>query len=66
VAGVNLAVRFVLELCALAALAYGGFLVPGPLPVRIGLAVLLPVGAAVVWGRWVAPRATIRCPTRGG
>jgi hypothetical protein len=56
-AGVALAVRFGIELCALAALAYGGWRVDGPLWLRILLAVALPLLAAVVWGRWVAPRA---------
>ena len=31
----NLTLRFVLELCALAALAYGGWHVPGPVWLRI-------------------------------
>ena len=58
----NLTLRFVLELCALAALAYGGWHVPGPTWLRIILAVLLPLIAAVVWGRWVAPKASHPIP----
>src|SRR3954447_18091735 len=54
----NLGLRFALELAALAALAYGGWRVPGPLWLRILLALALPVLAAVVWARWVAPKAS--------
>ncbi|GAA4603871.1 hypothetical protein BJY16_004775 [Actinoplanes octamycinicus] len=59
---VNLTLRFVLELCALAALAYGGWRLPGPIAVRILAAVLLPVAAALIWGRWVAPRGSHLLP----
>ncbi|WP_329108514.1 YrdB family protein [Micromonospora sp. NBC_01699] len=54
----NLCLRFLLELCALVALAYGGWLAGGPqLWQRLLLAVLFPVAAALIWGRWVAPRS---------
>jgi hypothetical protein len=53
----NLALRFALELWALGALAYGGWHVPGPLWLRIALAVLLPLAGAIVWAQWVAPKA---------
>ncbi|MFI7600599.1 YrdB family protein [Actinoplanes sp. NPDC049681] len=53
----NLALRFGLEVAALAALAYGGWHVPGPVWLRILAAVALPLAAAVVWGQWVAPKA---------
>ena len=59
---VNLGLRFLLELCALAALAYGGWHVTGPLWLRIVTAVALPLVAALVWGRWVAPRASQPLP----
>jgi hypothetical protein len=55
---VNLGLRFALELCALAALAYGGWHVPGPIWLRILVAAGLPLAAALVWGRWVAPKAS--------
>jgi hypothetical protein len=58
----NLGLRFVLELCALAALAYGGWHVPGPIWARTGVAVALPLIAAVAWGRWVAPKASHPIP----
>jgi hypothetical protein len=47
----NLAVRFLLELCLLAALAYAG------LQVNIVLAIFAPLVAAVVWGLFVSPKA---------
>ncbi|MFI6759620.1 YrdB family protein [Micromonospora sp. NPDC050417] len=54
----NLGLRFLLELCALTALAYGGWLAGGPhLWQRVLLAVLAPLAAALIWGRWVAPRS---------
>ena len=53
----QLGLRFVLELCALAALAYGGWQAPGPGWLRLLAAIGLPVLAAVVWGQWVAPKA---------
>jgi hypothetical protein len=58
----NLGLRFAFELCALAALAYGGWHVGGPLWLRILVAVALPLLAAVVWGRWVAPKASHPIP----
>ncbi|GAA2740440.1 MULTISPECIES: YrdB family protein [Kitasatospora] len=54
--GVNLAVRLLLELVALVALAVGGWHLPGPWPVRLLAAVALPGVAAVLWGRYAAPR----------
>jgi hypothetical protein len=62
VRAVNLGLRFILELCALAALAYGGWHVAGPLWLRILVAVGLPLVAALVWARWVAPRASHPLP----
>lgn len=54
-----LAIRFMLELCALAALAVGGWsLTPGP--ARIAFAVVAPAVAAVVWGRFIAPASRHR------
>jgi cytochrome b len=47
----NLAIRFLLELCLLAALAYAG------LQVNVVLAIAAPLVAAVVWGLFVSPKA---------
>ena len=59
---INLALRFVLELCALAGLAYGGWHVPGPTWVRVLAAVALPLAGALIWARWVAPKASHPIP----
>jgi hypothetical protein len=60
--GANLAVRFLLELCALAALAYWGFKTgTGPIS-KIGLGIGAPLLAAVVWATFVAPGASIQVP----
>jgi hypothetical protein len=47
----NLATRFLLELCLLAALAYAG------LQVNVVLAIAAPVLTAVIWGLLVSPKA---------
>jgi len=58
----NLALRFLLELCAMAALGYWGFKT-GKSPVaKIGLGIGAPLLAAIVWGMLVAPRAPIPAP----
>jgi hypothetical protein len=57
---INLGVTFLLELCMLAALAYWGFQTSENLPVRIVLGIGAPVLAVVIWGRFLAPRSTIR------
>ena len=58
----NLGLRFGLELGALAALGYGGWRIDGPVWLRILAAIGLPLLAAVVWGRWVAPKASHPIP----
>lgn len=58
----NLAVAFLLELCALAALGYWGFQVGGGTPAKIGLAIGVPLLTAVVWGLFIAPRAVVTLP----
>jgi hypothetical protein len=55
---VQLALRFVLEVCALAALGYSGWHIARPVWLRLLVAVALPLVAAIVWGRWVAPKAS--------
>jgi hypothetical protein len=51
----NLLLRFLLELCVLAAVAYWGATTGFRLPARIGLAVGLPLLVAVIWGLLVSP-----------
>jgi hypothetical protein len=62
VRGANLALKFLLELCAIVGLGYAGARLFDGLGSVIA-AVLLPVVAIVVWGRWCAPRAGRRLPT---
>jgi hypothetical protein len=58
----NLAARFVLELCALSALAYWGF-VTGQSPLAKALLGLgAPLLAAIAWGSFVAPKARWPAP----
>jgi len=58
----NLALRFLLELCALGALGYWGFKTGGVLITKIGLGIGAPLVAAVVWGVFVSPRAPVALP----
>ncbi|WP_255151960.1 YrdB family protein [Halorarius halobius] len=56
------ALRFLVELTALVALGYWGLQTgDGPL-VSVALAVAAPLGAAGVWGTFVAPKAPYRLP----
>ena len=58
----NLALRFLLELCALAALGYWGFKTRESPGAKIGLGIGAPLLAAIVWGTFLAPRASIPTP----
>ena len=58
----NLALRFLLELCALAALAYWGFKTGANPVAKIGLAIGAPLLAAIVWATFVAPGALVPLP----
>jgi hypothetical protein len=53
----NLALAFLLELCALAALAYWGFNTGSGELIHLILGIGAPLLTAVVWGMFVAPRA---------
>jgi hypothetical protein len=55
----NEALAFILELCALAALAVWGAHTGGTTAIKILLAVAAPLAAAIAWGRFVAPRAPV-------
>ncbi|MBD5784701.1 YrdB family protein [Cellulosimicrobium terreum] len=57
---------FVVELVLFAVLAWAGARLGSPTLVAVLLTVALPVIAALVWGRWLAPRASRRLdnPTR--
>ena len=56
----NLAVRFLLELCMLAAVAFWGFKTQNNWLMKILLGIGLPVLIAILWGMFLAPRATHR------
>jgi hypothetical protein len=60
----NLALRFVLELVALAALAYWGFHTGRTAIADVVLGLGAPLVAAVVWGAFAAPKSSRRL--RGG
>jgi hypothetical protein len=55
----NLFVRFLLELFALGALGYWGFVSGGNPFVKILLGMGVPILAAVVWGLFVSPKAAV-------
>lgn len=55
-----LVLRFLAELGMLLCMALGGWALGGSFSVSLLLCVALPVVAALVWGRWVAPRASRR------
>jgi Protein of unknown function (DUF2568) len=57
----NLAVKFALELAALAALAVWGASLPGS-SASVLVAIAAPLAMAIVWGTWCAPRARRRLP----
>ncbi|HYF76264.1 MAG TPA: YrdB family protein [Symbiobacteriaceae bacterium] len=57
--GANLGVRFLLEICALVGLGYWGFRTGNGGTARYVLGIGAPLLAAVVWGMFVAPKASI-------
>jgi hypothetical protein len=58
--GINLLVRFLLELCMLAAVGYWGFKTQSTWAMKILFGIGLPVVIAVIWGYFMAPRSTHR------
>jgi hypothetical protein len=58
----NLALAFLLELCALAAFAWWGYQTGQGTLAKISLAVGAPLVVAVFWGLFVAPRAVYTPP----
>jgi hypothetical protein len=59
VSAANLALRFVLELCALAGLGYWGFTTHSGTAAGIALGLGAPALAALAWGAFVAPRRMV-------
>jgi hypothetical protein len=56
----NLVLRFLLELCLLAAFGYWGFQTGQVWLIKVVLGVGAPLLVAVVWGTFLAPRAAMR------
>lgn len=56
----NLALRFILELAALGAFGYWGFNTGSNTIMKWGLGISAPLLAAVFWGTFEAPRATVK------
>lgn len=54
----NVTVRFLLELCLLAAVGYWGFKTQSTWLMKILLGIGLPILIATLWGLFVAPKAT--------
>lgn len=61
--GINLALRFILEICALVSLGYWGFHSDKGYMVKILLGIGSPLLMAIIWGTFVSPKAPI--PIRG-
>ncbi len=57
---INMTVRFVLELCMLAALAYWGFQRDGGWLLHLAAGFGAPLLAAAIWGLLIAPKAKRR------
>ncbi len=62
---INLGIRFLLELSALAAFGYWGFTARAQIGWRVFLAFVLPLGVAVVWGLFISPKARISTGRHG-
>ena len=60
--GFNLALAFVLELAALAALAYWGYCTGNSTFTSLLLGIGIPLVAAILWGLFAAPRAKFPNP----
>jgi hypothetical protein len=58
----NLGLRFILELCMLAALAYWGFQSGEGTLRHVVLGIGVPLLAAIYWGIFVSPKATFHLP----
>lgn len=61
--GINLALRFILEISALVSLGYWGFHSDKGYIVKVLLGIGSPLLMAIIWGTFVSPKAPI--PVRG-
>ncbi|MCM3236553.1 YrdB family protein [Heyndrickxia oleronia] len=60
---INLALRFILEICALVSLGYWGFHLDMGYIFKILIGISSPLLMAIIWGTFVSPKAPI--PVRG-
>jgi hypothetical protein len=60
---INEAIRFAVELAALAAVSYWGYYAGGTLVLRWLLSIAMPLIFATIWGVFLSPRASI--PVKG-
>jgi hypothetical protein len=60
--GANLALAFLLELCALGAFGYWGFKTGSATLSKVGFGIGAPLLGALIWGVFVAPRAAVPVP----
>jgi hypothetical protein len=58
--GLNVAIRFLLELCVLAAVGYWGFKTGSGWFLKILLGIGAPLLIAVIWGTFGAPKANMQ------
>jgi hypothetical protein len=58
--GLNVAIRFLLELCVLAAVGYWGFKTGSGWFLKILLGIGVPLLIAVIWGTFGAPKANMQ------
>ena len=58
--GLNLAIRFLLELCVLIAVGYWGFKTGSGWFLKILLGIGAPLLIAIIWGLFAAPKAAYR------
>lgn len=58
----NVALRFLLELCALLAFGYWGFQSGQSLLSKIGLGIGIPLLIVVIWAMFIAPNAVVHLP----
>jgi len=57
---INLAVRFLLELCLLVAVGYWGFITGSGWLLKFLLGIGGPVSIAITWGMFISPKAAYR------
>jgi hypothetical protein len=62
---INLATRFLLELCILLSVGYWGFTTRSSLLQKFGLGLGAPLIIAIGWGVFLAPKSALRLPEPG-